>query len=142
MKRMQGQRRAELALHQGQRTKAHALLDEALDLARQTDIGFHLFDRIYGTRITLAEQPEAALAALEEAQEAAYEPAVEYLANIVMRLPAWDAALKEVRGHLALARGQEDLAPRHFAAAADRFAAAGHPLDSRRCRQWATQRAA
>jgi DNA-binding SARP family transcriptional activator len=168
------QRRAELALHRGRRAEARALLDEALDLARQTDIGFHLLDRIYGTRITLAEHPEAALAALEDAQEAVrgnletcpgcritfavpaaiaaaragrldlasvYEPAVEYLANVVMRLPAWDAALEEVRGHLALARGQGDLAPRHFAAAADRFAAAGHPLDSHRCGQWATRKA-
>lgn len=164
------QRRAELALYQGRRAEARALLDEALDLARQTDIGFHLLDRIYGTRILLAEHPQAALAALEDAQESvrgnletcpgcritfavpaaiaaararrldlasAYEPAVEYLANVVMRLPAWHAALEEVRAHLALARGQEDRAPAHFAAAADRFAAAGHPLDSLRCRQWA-----
>ena len=168
------QRRAELALHQGRHAEARALLDEALDLARQTDIGFHLLDRIYGTRITLAEHPEAALAALEDAQDAvrgnletcpgcritfavpaaiaaararrldlvsAYEPAVEYLAKVVMRLPAWDAALEEVRGHLALARGQEVLAPGHFAAAAERFAAAGHPLDADRCRQWAARMA-
>ncbi|HET7671150.1 MAG TPA: AAA family ATPase [Burkholderiales bacterium] len=166
------QRRAELALYQGRRAEARELLDEALDLARQTDIGFHLLDRIYGTRITLAEQPEAALAALEEAQESVrgnletcpgcritfavpaaiaaararrldlastYEPAVEYLANVVMRLPAWHAALEEVRGHLALARGQEARAPAHFAAAADRFAAAGQPLDSHRCRQLASR---
>lgn len=166
------QRRAELALHQERRPAARALLDEALDLARQTDIGFHLLDRIYGTRIMLAEHPEAALAELEDAREAVrgnletcpgcritfavpaaiaaaragrldlaaeYEPAAEYLASVVMRLPAWDAALEEVRGHLALVRGQKDLAPVHFAAAADRFAAAGHPLDSRRCRQWAAR---
>jgi tetratricopeptide (TPR) repeat protein len=166
------QRRAELALHQGRRAEAGALLDEALDLARQTDIGFHLLDRIYGTRIALAEHPQAALAALEEAQESvrgnletcpgcritfavpatiaaaragrldlasAYEPAVEYLANVVMRLPAWHAALEEVRGHLALARGHAELAPRHFTEAADRFAAAGHPLDCQRCRQWAAR---
>lgn len=161
------QRRAELALYRGRRSDARALLDEALDLARQTDIGFHLLDRIYGTRITLAEHPEGALAELEEAQEAvrgnletcpgcritfavpatiaaararrldlaaAYEPAAEYLANVVMRLPAWYAALEEVRGHLALARGQRGPARGHFAAAAEKFAAAGHRLDAARCR--------
>ena len=166
------QRRAELALHRGRRGDARALLDEALDLARQTDIGFHLLDRIYGTRITLAEHPDAAFAALEEARESVrgnletcpgcritfavpaaiaaaragqlelastYEPAVEYLANVVMRLPAWYAALEEVRGHLALARGRKGSAPGHFAAAADRFAAAGHPLDADRCRHWVTR---
>ena len=31
----------------------------------------------------------------------------EYLANVVMRLPAWYAALDEVRAHLAQARGEE-----------------------------------
>jgi DNA-binding SARP family transcriptional activator/tetratricopeptide (TPR) repeat protein len=161
------QRRAELALLRGKRDEARALLDEALDLARQTDIGFHLLDRIYGTRITLGADPESALAALEDAQEAVrghletcpgcritfavpaaiaaaragrldlaerYEPAVEYLANVVMRLPAWYAALEEVRGHLARARGEaESLASARFAAAARRFREAGHPLDAARC---------
>jgi DNA-binding SARP family transcriptional activator/tetratricopeptide (TPR) repeat protein len=161
------QRRAELALLRGRRDTARALLDEALDLARQTDIGFHLLDRIYGTRIALGADPEAALAALEDAQEAVrgnletcpgcritfavpaaiaaaragrldlaerYEPAVEYLANVVMRLPAWYAALEEVRGHIARARGEgESVARGRFAAAARGFLDAGHPLDAARC---------
>src|SRR5690606_27724119 len=56
------QRLAELALHEGRHEEARALLDEALDLARSTDIGFHLLDRIYGTRIALhARDPQAAL---------------------------------------------------------------------------------
>ena len=47
-----------------------------------------------------------------------------------MRLPAWDAALEEIRGHLA-----EDPAEarRRFRAAASGFAAAGQPLDEARC---------
>jgi DNA-binding SARP family transcriptional activator/tetratricopeptide (TPR) repeat protein len=168
------QRRAELALVRGRRDAARHLLDEALDLARQTDIGFHLLDRIYGTRITLGADPDEALAALEEAQDAVrgnletcpgcritfavpaaiaaaragrldladrYEPAVEYLANVVMRLPAWYAALEEVRGHLALARGQgRHAAAAHFAAAARRFRDAGHPLDAVRCEAAAAAR--
>lgn len=161
------QRLAEVALYRGRRDAARAVLDEALDVARQTDIGFHLLDRIYGTRIALGNDPQSALAALEDAQEAVrgpletcpgcritfavpaaiaaaragrldlaarYEPAVEYLANVVMRLPAWYAALDEVRGHLARARGQgEATAAASFAAAAHRFREAGQPLDAARC---------
>jgi len=161
------QRRAEIALHRGRRNEARDLLDEALDLARQTDIGFHLLDRIYGTRIALGADPEGALAALEEAEEAVrgnletcpgcritfavpaamaaararrldvvarYEPAVEYLANVVMRLPAWYAALEEVKAHLAQARDESASAvDAHFAAAARGFLAAGQPLDAARC---------
>ena len=160
------QRRAEIALYRGRRDVAAGLLDEALDLARQTDIGFHLLDRIYGARIALQADPESALAALEDAQQAVrgpletcpgcritfavpaaiaaarahrvelaarYEESVVYLAQVVMRLPAWHAALEEVRGHLALARGDAAGAAGHFAAAADRFRAAGQPLDAARC---------
>ena len=102
-------------------------LDDALDIARQSDIGFHLLDRIYGTRIAFARDPDAGLAALEDGEAAVrgpletcpgcritfampaviaaarareldlaarYEGAADYLANVVMRLPAWDAALE------------------------------------------------
>lgn len=161
------QRRAELALERGRRDEAADLLDEALDLARQTDIGFHLFDRIYGTRLRLAPDPEAGLAALEDAQQSVrglletcpgcritfavpaaiaaarggqlelaerYGESCEYLANVVMRLPAWHAALEEVRGHMARARRQDAaVAAQHFAAAAQVFRAAGHRLDASRC---------
>ncbi|MCU0814851.1 MAG: hypothetical protein MUC32_11400 [Burkholderiaceae bacterium] len=159
------QRRAEIALHRDRRDTARALLDEALDLARQTDIGFHLLDRIYGTRIALHDDPTAALAALEDAEDAVrgpletcpgcritfavpaaiaaararrldlaerYEPLVEYLALVVMRLPAWNAALDEVRAHIAWMRGNGDAAAR-FAAAARGFREAGQPLDAARC---------
>ena len=68
------QRRAEVALLAGRRDEAAARLDEALAIARESDVGFHLFDRIYGTRITLAEDPAAALAALEEAEAAVRGP--------------------------------------------------------------------
>lgn len=166
------QRRAEVALYRGQRDVAARLVDEALDLARQTDIGFHLLDRIYGTRIALHDDPQHALAALEDAQDAVrgpletcpgcritfavpaaiaaararridlakrYEQAVVYLAQVVMRLPAWHAALEEVRAHLALARDDAPSATAHFAAAADGFRAAGQPLDATRCRELAAR---
>ncbi len=160
------QRRAEVALHQGRTTQAQELLDEALAVARESDVGFHLFDRIYGTRITASGEPTTALARLDEAELAirgpletcpgcritfaapaaiaaaragdllradAYAQATEALATVVMQLPAWDAALAEVRAHLALARGDRDGADLHFRAAADGFCDAGQPLDQVRC---------
>ncbi len=158
------QRRAEVALHRGRHAEAMALLDEALMLARESAVGFHLFDRIYGTLVTAARNPDEALAALEEAEIAVRGPvetcpgcritlavpaaiaaarggdaqrasewteAAEYLADVVMRLPAWDAALEEIRGHLA---AQPALAREHFRKAAAGFAAAGQPLDESRCK--------
>ena len=160
------QRLAEVHLYRGKRDAAATLLDEALDVARQTDVGFHLLDRIYGTRIALSADPESALYALEDAQEAVrgpletcpgcritfavpaaiaaararrldlaehYERAADYLANVVMRLPAWYAALDEIRAHLARARGEDEKAAAGFRAAALKFRDAGQPLDAARC---------
>jgi len=164
------QRRAEIALHRGDRDRALALLDEALAIARESDVGFHLFDRIYGTMIIAAPEPAAALAAVEEAEEAVRGPVEtcpgcritfavpaaiaaaraedreradewlrtsEYLVNVVMRLPAWDAALKEINGHRAQADGDPVAAASHFRAAAEGFAAAEQPLDEVRCSTFA-----
>jgi hypothetical protein len=51
-----------------------------------------------------------------------------------MRLPAWYAALEEVRAHIARARGEgESVAGGRFVAAARGFREAGHPLDAARC---------
>jgi DNA-binding SARP family transcriptional activator/tetratricopeptide (TPR) repeat protein len=160
------QRLAELALHRGRQADAAALLDEALDLARESDVGFHLFDRIFGARIALATERGHALAAVEEGEGAVrgpletcpgcritfavpaaiasaragdleraarYGKSVEWLANVVMRLPAWYAALEEVRAHIALAAGDRRGSAAGFTAAAAAFATAGHPLDEKRC---------
>ena len=161
------QRLAELALYRGQLDTARGLLDDALDVARQSDVGFHLLDRIYGTRIAITRDPDAALGVLEEAESAVRGPletcpgcritfaipatiasaraqamelaeihlqASEYLANVVMKLPAWHAALHEARGHVALASGDREGARGRFASAAGVFGAAGHLLDAARCR--------
>ncbi len=166
------QRRAEVALARGDRAEAYPLLDEALDIARESDVGFHLLDRIYGARIVAAPDADAALAALEEAEAAVrgpletcpgcritlavpaaiaaarggdieradeWESASEYLAKVVMRLPAWDAALDEVRGHRAQARGDAGEAEGRFLAAAAGFEASGQPLDANRCAELAGQ---
>jgi DNA-binding SARP family transcriptional activator len=165
------QRRAEVALHRGQQPHAIALLDEALAVARESDVGFHLFDRIYGTRIVAAADPESALAEVEEAEAAVrgpvetcpgcritlavpaaiaaaragdleradrWEHLSEYLATVVMRLPAWDAALAEVKGHRAQAAGDAAAAIEYFREAAAGFRAAGQPFDEIRCTTLAT----
>lgn len=165
------QRLAEVAMYRGRHDDARALIDAALDLARQTDIGFHLLDRIYGTRIRLARSPSAALHALEDAREAVrgpletcpgcritfavpaaiaaaragrldlaeeYASQSAYLADVVMRLPAWHAAHDEVLGHIAVARGEgTHVAAARFAGAAARFRGAGHPIDAARCERLA-----
>ena len=88
-----------------------------------------------GCRITL-EVPAAIAAArigdLDRAE--AHASTAEYLATVVMQLPAWDAAMEEVRGHLSRAKGLGDAAVAHFERAATGFAAAGQPLDADRCR--------
>ncbi len=166
------QRLSEVAMQQGRREEAHTLLDEALDVARQSDVGFHLLDRIYGTYMQLADTPATALRALEEARAAVHGPLetcpgcritftvpaaiaaaragrlelaqeyasqTAYLADVVMRLPAWHAAHDEVRGHICLASGEDAEAVRSkFSAAAARFRAAGHPIDAARCDQLST----
>ncbi|WP_418317344.1 ATP-binding protein [Piscinibacter sakaiensis] len=166
------QRLSELSHFEGRRTDARALLDEALDLARQTDIGFHLLDRIYGTRIAQrADDRDAALQAMHDAEASVrgpletcpgcritfavpaaiaaarageveiaerHEKQCAYLADVVMRLPAWHAAHDEVRAHLGIARQSdpnETIAL--FTEAAGRFRAAGHPIDAARCEKLA-----
>src|SRR5690606_29113883 len=163
------QRLAEVAMQEKQQEEARDLIDQALDVARQTDIGFHLLDRIYGTRIQLhGNDPAAALHVMEDASESVrgpletcpgcritfavpaaiaaarageielaerHETQCAYLAQVVMRLPAWYAAHDEVLGHIAAARGgrSHEAATSRFAAAAQRFAAAGQPFDAARC---------
>ena len=88
-----------------------------------------------GCRIHLAVPAAIASARGGDLERAvAYEEAVVYLAEVVMRLPAWYAALDEVRANVALAAGDGERARACFDAAARRYADAGHPVDERRCR--------
>jgi hypothetical protein len=59
-----------------------------------------------------------------------------------MRLPAWYAALEEVRAHSAAARGEDRArVAEGFATAAHKFRAAGQPLDAARCEALAARSA-
>ncbi|HUF97807.1 MAG TPA: AAA family ATPase [Ilumatobacter sp.] len=162
------QRLAELAGVRGDQRLAMRLLDESLAVARESDVGFHLFDRIYGARIALARDPAEAVAAVDEAEELvvgpletcpgcritlavpaaialakagqldrleAYETSCQWLAQVVMQLPAWYAALDEVRGHRSAAQGDGPASRDHFSAALDGFRRAGQPHDVARCEQ-------
>lgn len=102
------QRLAELALHEGHKTEARALVDEALDLARQTDIGFHLLDRIYGTRIALhADDPQAALHVMRDAAASVRGPLETCPGcRITFAVPAAIAAARA--GEVALAERHEE----------------------------------
>jgi hypothetical protein len=69
-----------------------------------------------------------------------HERASEYLANVVMKLPAWYASLHEARAHVALAAGERETARSQFGAAAKGFEACEQPLDQARCAALASGR--
>ena len=160
------QRLAELTATRGDLRGAHRLLDESLAVARESDVGFHLFDRIYGARIALTTDPSAAVALVDEAEElvrgpfetcpgcritlavpaaialarageldrlAAYEASCAWLADVVMQLPAWYAAVDEVRAHRCIAHGDVAAARLHFGEALAGYRGAGQPHDVARC---------
>ena len=68
------QRQAQLAYLQDRPADAARHLADALAAARESDLGHHLFDRIYGTRIALSA-PGRAAAAIEEAEVSVCGPA-------------------------------------------------------------------
>ena len=62
------QRLAEVRLQQGNRDEARALLERALPLARWSVIAKHLMQRVYGTMIVAAPDPQAARALVDQAE--------------------------------------------------------------------------
>jgi hypothetical protein len=87
-----------------------------------------------GCRITLAVPAAIAAARAGDLERMAqWEQAADYLTTVVMRLPAWYAALDEVKGHRAEAGGDTVAAGERFRIAAAGFEAAGQPLDAARC---------
>ncbi len=71
---------------------------------------------------------------------ARYEREAETLAGVVMRLPGWDAALEEVRGHVALASGAVARSTERFRAAAAAFREAGRPSTRSGAQRWRSAR--
>ena len=69
------QRRAEVALYRGRPAEAVPLVRNALATARESDVGYHTLDRIYGTIVAAAPDPQSGLAAIDEAESAIRGPA-------------------------------------------------------------------
>ena len=105
------ERLAALAVQRGDRARAADLLDEALDVARTSNLGFHLFDRIYGTRIAAAAGPAAGLAAVEEA-EGAVQGSMETCPGCRINLAVPAALAAAAAGDVARARHYEAAAGR------------------------------
>ena len=105
------QRLAEAALLRGRADEARALLNRALDLARQSHLLVrHLLPRIYGTMISAAPGPTAALALVDEAQCAITGPAEACrMCAVTLAVPAARAcaragAIDRARAYLDIAR--------------------------------------
>lgn len=69
------ERLAEVALYRDQPGEADLLLDAALAVARESYLGHHLLDRIYGAKVRVLSDPEAALAMVREGENAIKGPA-------------------------------------------------------------------
>ena len=68
------QRRAEVDRYLDRPEDARPLLARALLVARESYLGHHLFDRIYGAMITVEEDPRRAMYIVEEAEKAVIGP--------------------------------------------------------------------
>lgn len=67
--------RAQVAVQQGRPEHARPYLRDALAMARESEVGHHTLDRIYGTMVEAATDPREALAVVEQAETAIRGPA-------------------------------------------------------------------
>ena len=67
--------RAQVAVYEGRRAEARKLLADALLMARESEVGHHTLDRIYGAMVEAAESPDAALTVVRAAETAIRGPA-------------------------------------------------------------------
>ncbi len=92
------QRRAQLASYEDRRADATTILADALAAARESNLGHHLLDRIYGTRIALGADGaggDGALALIDETEIAVRGPAETCPAcRITLTVPAAIAAAR------------------------------------------------
>lgn len=102
------QRLAEVRLARGDRAGADRLLRRALPLARWSLLAMHLLQRLYGTMILAAEDPEAARAVVDTAEAAFGETDFCHFCTVMFEVPAVIACARvgdiaEARRHLAIA---------------------------------------
>lgn len=102
------QRLAEVRLARGDRVEAGRLLQQALPLARWSVIGMHLLQRVYGTMIAAAADPDEARAVVDRAEATLGDTDHCPFCDVMLAVPAAIACadvgdLDSARRHLAVA---------------------------------------
>jgi tetratricopeptide (TPR) repeat protein len=102
------QRWAEVELARGDRAQAMRLLQRALPLARWSNIAMHLLQRLYGSMIAAAEDPESARAVVDRAEATMSQEDRCAFCSVMLEVPAAIACadagdLADAQRHLAAA---------------------------------------